>query len=305
MENLYWHNAFVEALRLELSAYREDLEFQENFPLTLEPLRIDCVIIKKAKDLVITKNIGEIFKSVNIIEYKSPGDYVSVQDFYKVYGYACLYANLERVFLEDMTLSFIESRAPRSLLKHLSENRKYTVAEKSPGIYTVSGDIMAIQLIDSRKLSMEDNLWLRCLSNTLDTRAMERVSRASEEQGKDARLSAYMDILVRANHQIVEELKDMKRAPSLEEIFAGTGLIERAEAKAKAEAEEWFKEWVKTEGKAWAKAQFLTQEAERKALEIAQKMISMGYPLEDIIAATELDKKQVKALYPQKKGSKK
>ena len=223
MENLHWHGAFIEALRLELSAYGEDLEFHENFPLTTEPLRVDCVIIKKAKDLVITKNIGEIFREVNIIEYKSPGDYVSVQDFYKVYGYACLYANLERVSIQDMTLSFIESHMPRSLFKHLKDNRRYTIAEWSPGIYTVTGDIMAIQLVDSRKLSMEDNLWLRCLSNTLDSRTMERISRASEEQGKDARLEAYMNVLMRANHHIIEEMANMKRAPSIEEVMVKSG----------------------------------------------------------------------------------
>jgi hypothetical protein len=36
---------------------------------------------------VIEKNIGAIFKTENVIEYKSPEDKITVEDFYKVYGY--------------------------------------------------------------------------------------------------------------------------------------------------------------------------------------------------------------------------
>lgn len=36
-------------------------------------------------------NIGRIFRKYNIIEYKSPVDYLGIDDFYKVYGYLCFY----------------------------------------------------------------------------------------------------------------------------------------------------------------------------------------------------------------------
>jgi hypothetical protein len=90
-----WHTAFVEALQMKLEAYRDALEFHSEYQLTSELLKIDCVVIKKEKNLVIKKNIATIFKEWNIIEYKSLDDYVSVNDFYKVYGYACLYASFE------------------------------------------------------------------------------------------------------------------------------------------------------------------------------------------------------------------
>ena len=38
-----------------------------------------------------SKNIGRIFRKYNIVEYKSPTDYLGIDDFYKVYGYACFY----------------------------------------------------------------------------------------------------------------------------------------------------------------------------------------------------------------------
>ena len=100
-----WHPAFVQALQLELIEYKDVLEFHPELQLTSEPLRIDCVIIKKIKDVEIKKNIAAIFKTWNILEYKSPDDYVSIAGYYKVYGYACLY-----IFLNDIPIKGRETR---------------------------------------------------------------------------------------------------------------------------------------------------------------------------------------------------
>ena len=100
--------------------------------------------------MVIEKNIAAIFREVNILEYKSPGDYVSITDFYKVYGYACLYASLENSSVTGMTITFVGGHYPRKLLNHLRKIRKYAVDEISPGIYTVHGDVLPIQIIDNR-----------------------------------------------------------------------------------------------------------------------------------------------------------
>jgi hypothetical protein len=159
--HISWHAAFVEAIQLELEQYQDVLEFYPEFQLTTEPLRIDCVVIKKAKDVVITKNIAAIFREANLLEYKSPSDHVSVVDFYKVYGYACLYASLEKTPITNLTITFVESRYPRELLAHLRKVRNYKIEEKWPGVYNVSGDILPIQVINSRKLSADENIWLK------------------------------------------------------------------------------------------------------------------------------------------------
>ena len=91
-EKLQWHPAFLQALQLELLDYKNALQFNYEYQLTTEPLRVDLLVIKKPKDLAIDKNIARIFRSDNILEFKSPGDYLSVKDFLKVYSYACLYA---------------------------------------------------------------------------------------------------------------------------------------------------------------------------------------------------------------------
>jgi hypothetical protein len=54
------------------------LIFEIERDLTAAPLKIDVLIIKKRKNVAIKKNIAEIFRHYNIVEYKSPDDYISL-----------------------------------------------------------------------------------------------------------------------------------------------------------------------------------------------------------------------------------
>jgi hypothetical protein len=227
-----WHPAFVEALQMELYDYRDALEFHPEVSLTSEPLEIDCVVIKKAKDIVIKKNIATIFKEWNILEYKSPGDYVSVADFYKVYAYACLYISFKKIPVTGMTISFIESRFPRKLLGHLQKERGYSIAETYPGIYTVSGDIMPIQIIDSRQLPEGENLWLKSLSDKLNFSEVEKISTEIARQGKAASIAAYQNVVVQANAEVIQEVLMRKKKLTIEQVVVNVGLAAKWEARA-------------------------------------------------------------------------
>jgi len=224
---------------MELQAYRDDLEFLPEYPLTAEPLQIDCVVIKKAKDAVIKKNIAVIFREWNLLEYKSPGDYVSVTDFYKVYGYACLYASFERIPITSLTVTFVESRHPQKLLRHLRDERGYAVAENHPGIYTICGDVLPIQVIDSRRLPADENLWLKSLSDRLDISALSRINEEATRQGKTARVAAYLDVIIRANIKTMKEIVKMGEMPlELEQVLEESGWLARWEARGEAKGEE-------------------------------------------------------------------
>ena len=76
--------------RQELGDEAKYFSFEAEHQLGTKPMAID-VLVKKEKERRIRKNIGRIFRTHNVIEYKSPTDYLSVDDFYKVYGYACFY----------------------------------------------------------------------------------------------------------------------------------------------------------------------------------------------------------------------
>jgi hypothetical protein len=90
-QRIPWHPSFAAALQLELQGYADVLDFNIEYQLTDEPLKIDVLIVKKTQPVAIEKNIGAIFAGHNIIEYKSPKDYLSIDDFYKVKAYTYLY----------------------------------------------------------------------------------------------------------------------------------------------------------------------------------------------------------------------
>jgi len=255
---------------MELDEYRDSLEFFPEYQLIAEPLRIDCVVIKKIRDVQIKKNIAAMFRDVNLIEYKSPDDYSSIEDFYKVYAYACLYASLEKVPVTSLTVSFVGSRNPRKLLTHLKNTRGYKVEENGPGIYTVIGDILPIQVINSRRLSADENLWLRDLCHGLDACEIAAFLEEAARQGKSARIGAYLDVIIRANNDSTLEVHKMRKTQlSPAELFEKAGLLAEWEAKAE----------------------------EREALAIAKNMIGLDIPFETIVLATKLDPEKVSELY--------
>jgi len=223
-----WHPAFLLAIQQELYDYRDSLEYNYEYQLTTEPLRIDLLIIKKQKDVIIDKNIARIFRADNLLEYKSPKDYLSVNDYLKVYAYANLYAAITPgVDFADITLTFVENRHPRKLLKYLTEIRGYTAEETSPGIYLVSGDYLPIQIIESGKLPEQENMWLSFMAKGLKADSLNSILDEVDKRGNKAQLGAYFAVLLRANRKAFLEGINMARSrlPSLEEVLMEAGLI--------------------------------------------------------------------------------
>ena len=105
-KKLQWHPAFYAGIQIEFENETSQLIFENEHHLGTQPKRIDVLIIKKDDDSVIQKNIGKIFRRHNIIEFKSPQDYISINDYYLVYGYACLYksdeSNKNKIPIEDI-----------------------------------------------------------------------------------------------------------------------------------------------------------------------------------------------------------
>ena len=281
LPHIAWHTAFIEAIKEDLSEYKDKLEFFPEFQLTFEPLKIDCVVIKKAAGVEIKKGIAAAFKENNILEYKSPDDYVSIADFHKVYGYASLYASLEEAPITGMTISFVESHYPMKLLEYLKKAYGYRIAENKPGIYTVSGDILPIQIIDSRRVSENDSLWLKHLSNKLDSFRVNKITVEAHKQGKVPRLMAYLNVIAQANSEALREAVSMSSTLTLEQVFKDVG---------------WLDKW-KAEGRVEGKAEGRVEGEEHKALAIAKNMIDMGFTFEAIVSVTQLEPEKVKALY--------
>ena len=118
---IQWHPAFCSALQIELAG--ENLEFIFEHNLTRKPLQIDVLVIHKNPNTIIQKSIGQIFQTYNIVEYKSPEDYLNIQDYSKVLAYASIFhANAEHVHdisLSDITITFVTNHYPKTMIHAL------------------------------------------------------------------------------------------------------------------------------------------------------------------------------------------
>ena len=161
-EMLQWHPAFYAGLQIEFEQEADKLVFENEHQLGTKPKEIDVLIIKKNPQDRIDKNIGKLFKGHNIVEYKSPDDYLSIDDFYKVYGYACFYksdgAQVDIIKADDITISFVCQGYPKKFVNHIKHKKGLQVTKQESGIYYIEGDIISMQLILTSQLSKEYNL---------------------------------------------------------------------------------------------------------------------------------------------------
>ena len=220
-----WHTAFREALQAELFAFRDSLEFLEEVPLTTEPLRIDVVVVKKKSDVQITKNIAAIFRSHNIVEYKSPSDHFSVDDFHKACSYVYLYMHLNKLEVSNVTLTIVAARRPRNLFQYLIR-QGIPSSEQSPGIHAIQMGYFPVQIIESNQLPSEENIWLKSLRRDVNTQEMEKILQIKTNE-TNLRLQAYLYVLLLANPDIAKEMEaDKMNQARLVQVLEDLGYIQ-------------------------------------------------------------------------------
>ena len=160
---LQWHSAFYAGLQIEFAEEANYLIFENEHLLGTKPMQMDVLIVKKEEARFIKKNIGRIFRKSNIFEYKSPDDYFSIDDFYKVFGYACFYKSdvekVDSIKTKEITITFVCERYPRNLLRHFKEELRFEVENQEQGIYYVQDSWFPIQILVTKELSVEQNLW--------------------------------------------------------------------------------------------------------------------------------------------------
>ncbi len=201
-----WHEAASCAFQIELKDYSEFLEYITEYILGKNSYRIDLLIIKKLTEEVIPKNIARIFKTFNLLEIKGIGSSVSIDSYYKTIGYARLLINQmgksghdshrKQYSSLDVSLTLLSFHYPRKLMKHLQEERKLTIAKAYPGVYYINKETFSIQIIVTKELSPEDNLYLHCLTDKLQDTAL------ANRLANDYKLHQEQEIYIKYMHQI-------------------------------------------------------------------------------------------------------
>ena len=300
----YWHPTFYAEIQIELKDDADNLIFENEHQLSKNPLEIDVLIIKKETSRPIKKNIGRIFRKYNIIEYKSPEDSLSVDDFYKVYGYACFYKTdvpyIESIPIQEVTITFVSEKYPRKLIRHLKDVKKYQVEMMEPGIYYIKGDVIGIQIIVTRKLTDTENLWLKSLTNKLDK--TENAKKLMEEYRNHRDNNLYKSVIetiMRANQKTFEEVNGMS------DIFMEI-VQEKFDRKLKEETEKAVEKAVEKAAKEAEKKEAATQ-AEMKILAkktrlteriyLIQKKCAKDKSLPVIASELETEVEEIRSIY--------
>ena len=213
--NIQWHPGFYGAAELEFLSNKGDLEFQREFNLSKEPIRMDLLIIKKLADVRIENELGHIFKKYNVAEFKSPDDALSIDDYYKTVGYACLYKGLgetvDQIPANELTISIFRESYPREMFEAM-KNLGMEIKEQYPGIYYISGKqaLFDTQIVVTKQLDKETHRTLRILSKHVreeDVRAFVEKAVQMSEPGDRNNVDAVLQVSVSANKEIYEAIR--------------------------------------------------------------------------------------------------
>lgn len=215
MEKIQWHPGFYSGLELELRDYKDYLEFQTEYELSRKPLRMDILVIKKNPNVVIDDPLASFYSTHNIVEYKSPSDGLTIDDFYKVIGYALIYKGLGKsknaILRSEITISFYRDSCPRELIHDL-KNEGATVEEVQSGIYSVEGIIdIPIYIFVISLMAPEKYLALKILKKNASEKDIKLFTTQAiqyESQGDRNNIQAVLEVSAAANLNLFDRIKE-------------------------------------------------------------------------------------------------
>lgn len=153
---------------------------------------------------------------------------MSIDVFYKVQAYACLYkASGEKtnsIPAEDITVSLYRDEYPRKMISLLREAGT-VITERYPGIYYVEGNtLFPTQIVVSGELDPKLHAALRVLTRRVkeeDIRTFTKVAGKYNDQADRERADAILQISSAANQQAYKELlrRDPEMCATLMEIM--------------------------------------------------------------------------------------
>ena len=117
----------------------------------------------------------------------------------------------------------------------MEDDLKYEIVKEDKGIYYIAGSIFPIQLIITSELSGETNFWMRKLTNNLkEENDVVELATEYEKNRNNVLYKAMMDVIVRANKGLFEEVKEKDMCDAIRELFQDE--IEEATKKVRTEA---------------------------------------------------------------------
>ena len=198
-------------MKVEYDLAKAPVTYEQEKELGEDPVRLDFLIIKKEKNAVLNDPIGKFFRAVNLFEYKSPEDGLSIDDFYKAQGYSLIYKGFDRKVNElpisDLTLTLVRHSYPRELIKELKAEG-FEVAEIHNGIYHLRGRVSVdVQLVVTSRLPDGEYEGLKLLSKgATKENVIEYVEKAIQSGDENIKENAgtVIEICLSVNEKLKE-----------------------------------------------------------------------------------------------------
>ena len=292
-----WHSGFCAAMELEFCGNSGDLEFVREYNLGRKPLQLDLLIIKKKQDIFLHNEIGAPFRKWNIVEYKSPEDAMSVDDFYKVNAYACLFKaqanHTDEYPASEITITMVRQRYPKSLMKSLIQNG-FSVSNPDPGIYVVGGKLLfSTQIIVGCQLREQQHIWLRSLTDSIGKKEFNEFADAvinMKQPYEKECADAIMEVVTSSN--TVKLRKWMEESNMTKELLC------------EILGPEYEEEWKRREEKTMKKAiqqglQQGIQQGMQQGMHITKQVIRLdakGCPVSEIAGKVGITEEQVREI---------
>jgi predicted transposase/invertase (TIGR01784 family) len=204
-----------------------------------------------------------------------------------VKAYAYIYKvkadNVNGIKLSDMSISFVSSRYPRDLVKHLEEEKGFKVHLKSEGIYYIEKDDIKTQIVVIDELPKRVNKYVRVLTKKLKEidEAIEIIEEY-DQNTKNTEIEIIADFIGKRHIDVIMEVFEMGVALKLtEEQKERLSAIAEKAGLMKGKYEDG-----KIEGK----------------IEAARNLLISGVDLEIVIKCTGLDRELVMSIYDEVKN---
>jgi len=117
-----------------------------------------------------------------------------------------IYSAFEEIPTKDITLSFVATPKPIKLFDHLINGRGLEIEEVSNGIYYVKGDTFEVQIIESKRLTADENVFLKNLRSSLTKMDMQEVFETYRKYGISEKVNIYLSRVLGANQSTFEEV---------------------------------------------------------------------------------------------------
>ena len=213
-------------MKVEYDLVKAPVTYEQEKELGEEPIRLDFLIIKKEKNVKLNDPIGKFFKRVNLFEYKSPEDGLTIDDFYKAQGYGLIYKGFDKKVnelpIEEITLTFVRHSYPRDLIK-LLKITGFNIVETHSGIYKVKGKIsIPVQIVVVSRLPDGEYEGLKLLAKGAKADEVidyvEKTISIGDENVRE-NVKTVIGVCLSVNKKLGEELKE---AGKMDDVFRDT-----------------------------------------------------------------------------------